>query len=1407
MDSIPKVCPTCPCAKTPGRYRCSVSFNTSKRRQKRGDRRWICDSGANVICVDVNDPAIVRHLDQPAVKLQSSGGEIEARRVEVMTPFGVRNGLAAEGSPRLLPAALFTEFRRVKRVCLNGTCFDLCWEDDVPVLCGEAERGLTHVTLQASYAVTNNQKRKVMRKFRKRSKAVVCDDEDEYIYRVPATAPVASSPEVALREEEPESDASVSDDDVARELDFSALLTAKGCSAMKVKDPYTHTRCGCEWCRIAKAQKTPHLRNRGGWSPELFPGDLIIGDLCTGWFPSQDGETVALVLKDAASGLKYVKALKSKVPEGVRSGLSEFRLMLIDFRAWSGMPPPERPFVFHTDRGGEFGGKALLDWVAQQGGVMKLAPKGAHVSIAEQTVRDVLQGTRVGCYSAGLRASWWPFAARQHVHNANMNVEGFAEFKKSQGKPHTQEVFGRLIYFKPDDDLKPPKGFPTTLPGCFLGYDLEMSRGIWAAFYRPDGKVWKAKVPEKEPTLNLTTVDVGRTGHGIVWAEPGPDGVPRMAFKRIAQDLKELTLPNREDVLSGAPGMNTRELEKWMEENPPPMRYVDDASSCPACRGRNRAHTYSGTCLMAGLSEAQRKEYRVWCKGSKGKPAPSAAEQKKKLEGYRRANASAERRKADGHPEVACAAGCDVLSADQPTLSKWGKVRVLSAVKRSGMANGSELKSMEKLDMCGNHGFSTCGCGKDSVCLANYTVASAAEKSPRVSGEPEPEPSIVELRSAYLNCADAEKNERDCMLNSCSPADFARGLSRDEDSSNDLSAQVATGKAPRRAFVTRKMTREEKAGPGVQAAADEVGKMHKHGLYAHPIEEADAILDDPDATGCGMNMLSHVKHAERPGKEVYKCRAVVRGDDVKVMRTGQKAKMPDGIEVGKVAALEEVRAVKAYATISGHATEAVDLESAYFAAKFEVPGKPHIKLNHYLRLPYDIWRHLPKEYHPPQWMRKPVWRMQRAGYGHELSGHIFIMLLKQWLLKQGFRKLEGTASLYARGSILLAVYVDDLLAAGTRTDLDEFWSSLGEAFTFKAEPAEATEFLGIDFSRTDTETHYENRLSMSAYILDTCREYEKLWGTKIRPSRTPGTECIRTHDKSKSQSCKTERKLEARQSIVGRLLWICRTARPDMSHMASAFGARVLTWDLAVDRELGKTMGYLLLSHDATLVFRWPKDRESLDPDQVHNTIYTDADWMEPRSQSGVIAMLQTGSDEDAPSGSLPIHWGSKKQPLASDSSTSAEIIACHYGLREAHPVMLALTDFLFERGLLKQRPTVTLRVDNMTCLRHINKSYTDTFFAYSKACAVRISLLSDLRELGIIAASHVKSAINPADVFTKVFAQFDFLDKARQTGLEFPSDSAVLRANVARRSRLWRRQSPRCWYEDLTSISWFASG
>jgi len=373
----------------------------------------------------------------------------------------------------------------------------------------------------------------------------------------------------------------------------------------------------------------------------------------------------------------------------------------------------------------------------------------------------------------------------------------------------------------------------------------------------------------------------------------------------------------------------------------------------------------------------------------------------------------------------------------------------------------------------------------------------------------------------------------------------------------------------------------------------------------------------------------------------------------------------------------------------------------------------------------------------------------------------------------------------------LATYVDDLLATGKSDELEAFWEALGKAFTFKSEPSDVhgDEFLGIDFTRCESETHYGWDMGMSAYILDTIREYERLWETVVKPAHTPGVECVRTLNKAKSVPLAVERPLVALQSVVGRLLWVCRTARPDLAHMASAFGARVLTWDTTTDRELARTMGYLLLTHNAQLSFRWPKDRASLRPGKLYNTISTDADWVEPRSQSGMLASVSTGDCPDSTDGWLPVHWLSKKQSLSADSSTSAEIIAAHTGLREAFPIMLALCQFLAESGTIEEAPTVCLRVDNATCLKHVSQNPTQTFFVYAKACAVRISLLSDLHKAGIICASHVASALNPSDVFTKAFGPLDFLGKAKQTGLRFPEESPVHVANVAARGVLWRRR------------------
>ena len=126
-------------------------------------------------------------------------------------------------------------------------------------------------------------------------------------------------------------------------------------------------------------------------------------------------------------------------------------------------------------------------------------------------------------------------------------------------------------------------------------------------------------------------------------------------------------------------------------------------------------------------------------------------------------------------------------------------------------------------------------------------------------------------------------------------------------------------------------------------------------------------------------------------------------------------------------------------------------------------------------------------------------------------------------LEYGFTKVEGSTGLYTKGTLLLATYVDDLLAAGSDEDLQEFWKAMGNAFTFKSEPSDVDgdEFLGIDFTRRESDTHYGWDLGMSAYILDSVREYERLWGTIVKPSRTPGVECVRTINKATSVPCRT----------------------------------------------------------------------------------------------------------------------------------------------------------------------------------------------------------------------------------------------------------------------------------------------
>ena len=64
--------------------------------------------------------------------------------------------------------------------------------------------------------------------------------------------------------------------------------------------------------------------------------------------------------------------------------------------------------------------------------------------------------------------------------------------------------------------------------------------------------------------------------------------------------------------------------------------------------------------------------------------------------------------------------------------------------------------------------------------------------------------------------------------------------------------------------------------------------------------------------------------------------------------------------------------------------------------------------------------------------------------------------------------------------------------------------------------------------------------------------------------------------------------------------------------------------------------------------------------------------------------------------------------------------------------------------------PKIALRIDNSVCLQHVREQPSVAFVLVSKAIGVRIGLLRDLMRAGLFSCSHVRSAVNRADVFTK---------------------------------------------------------
>jgi len=243
------------------------------------------------------------------------------------------------------------------------------------------------------------------------------------------------------------------------------------------------------------------------------------------------------------------------------------------------------------------------------------------------------------------------------------------------------------------------------------------------------------------------------------------------------------------------------------------------------------------------------------------------------------------------------------------------------------------------------------------------------------------------------------------------------------------------------------------------------------------------------------------------------------------------------------------------------------------------------------------------------------------------------------------------------------------------------------------------------------------------------------------------------------------------QKLMGQLLWISRCTRTDVSYATSRLASAISRWNDKIHTPiLRQVIGYLKQTRSKVLRFKPenPKLKTRLE-------IHTDASWHVPRSQSGfvLVKVQYEVNDKGEPVDTFKpivlalLDWGSKRQSLTADSSAASELVAAHYGVREALPLALDLIKF----WSVEQK--VALRIDNQAIVHVAHSGATKGLtWLGAKPMNIRAGCIYDCAELGLLQTEFIDTKGQLADIGTKALDRLMLQAEIQKLGIVDPSGS-----------------------------------
>jgi hypothetical protein len=362
-----------------------------------------------------------------------------------------------------------------------------------------------------------------------------------------------------------------------------------------------------------------------------------------------------------------------------------------------------------------------------------------------------------------------------------------------------------------------------------------------------------------------------------------------------------------------------------------------------------------------------------------------------------------------------------------------------------------------------------------------------------------------------------------------------------------------------------------------------------------------------------------------------------------------------------------------------------------------------------------------------------VVKLNRALYGLIKSAQQWYQELKSNLEGHGFVVNPYDACVFNRieadnEQTTLAVHVDDMeILAANEAAIDLLLDQLKSRFPkLSVHRGRVLDYLGMTF---DFSVPGKVKITMNGYVTDLLKDCDDIPGTVD----TPATSTLFSVSESSPSLSQVAR--ERFHSLVAKLLYLSKRARPDILVAVSFLTTRVLCATLEDEMKVTRVVRYLRGTKSLGIVLEASKF--------LCVTAYVDASYgthPDCRSHTGIVISIGKG----------PVYAASSKQKLNTKSSTEAELV----GLSDSTGQVIWMRNFLEAQGY--SMPPAVIHQDNMSTIALVKNGRSTS--ARTRHIAIRYFFVADRVKSKEISIQYMHTDSMLADILTKPLSGAKFI-------------------------------------------------